>query len=145
MKRFIRLPWLALATSIMIAVTLMIATISFSGEETKAPATPQIIAIKFHADWCGFCKAMGPVFTDLQNKFDGKPVLFVTLDFTNRTTHHQSELLASALGAGQAYQDNQGTGFILLLDGQTREILARLTSTQTLKEMGAELDKLLAK
>ncbi|MCZ6681266.1 MAG: hypothetical protein O7E52_28950 [Candidatus Poribacteria bacterium] len=86
---------------------------------------------------------MGPIFTDLQNKFDGKPVLFVTLDFTNRTTHHQGELLASALGMGDAYKENQGTGFILLLDGQKRNILARLTSKHTLTEMGAELNKLL--
>ena len=88
---------------------------------------------------------MGTIFTDLQNKFDGKPVLFVTLDFTNRTTHHQSELLASALGMGEAYTANQGTGFILLLDSQTRNISARLTSKQTLKEMSAALNQLLEK
>lgn len=35
----------------------------------EQPSAPQIIAVKFHADWCGFCKAMSPVFTDLENKF----------------------------------------------------------------------------
>ena len=88
---------------------------------------------------------MGAIFTDLQNKFDGKPVLFVTLDFTNRTTHYQSELLASALGMGETYKGNQGTGFVLLLDGQTRDISARLTSKQTMKEMSAALNQLLEK
>lgn len=87
---------------------------------------------------------MGTIFTDLQNKFDGKPVLFVTLDFTNRTTHYQSELLASALGMGEAYKANQGTGFILLLN-QTRDISARLTSKQTLKEMSAAINQQLQK
>jgi hypothetical protein len=87
---------------------------------------------------------MGTIFTDLRNKFDGKSVLFVTLDFTNRTTHHQAELLASALGMDDTYEENRGTGFILLLDGQKRNILARLRSNQTLKEMGAALDELLA-
>ncbi|MYE88113.1 hypothetical protein F4X33_03860 [Candidatus Poribacteria bacterium] len=88
---------------------------------------------------------MGTIFTDLQNKFDGKPVLFVTLDFTNRTTHYQSELLASALEMGEAYKANQGTGFILLLDSQTRDISARLTSKQTLKEMSAAINQQLQK
>jgi hypothetical protein len=88
---------------------------------------------------------MGAIFTDLQNKFDGKPVLFVTLDFTNRTTHYQSELLASALGMGEAYKANQGTGFILLLGSEKRNISARLTSKQTLKEMSAEINKSLKK
>ena len=88
---------------------------------------------------------MGTIFTDLQNKFDGKPVLFVTLDFTNRTTHYQSELLASALRMGEAYKANQGTGFILLLDSQTRDISARLTSKQTMKEMSAAINQSLEK
>ena len=88
---------------------------------------------------------MGTIFTDLQNKFDGKPVLFVTLDFTNRTTHYQSELLASALGMSEAYKANQGTGFILLLDSQARDISARLTSKQTMKEMSAAINQQLQK
>jgi thiol-disulfide isomerase/thioredoxin len=142
MKRHIRFSWMALALSLTVAVTLIVANIGVPGEKTIA--SPKIIAIKFHADWCGYCKAMGSVFTDLTNKFDGKPVLFVTLDLTNRTTQHQAELLASALGVGDIYQENQGTGFIMLVDGQTREVSGRLTSNQTLKEMGDEINKLLA-
>ena len=32
------------------------------------------------------------------------------------------------------------TGFILLIDGKTREVITTLKSTQNLKEMGAELN-----
>ena len=105
----------------------------------EAPASPDLLAVKFHADWCGSCKKMGTVFEDLRNKYDGKSVLFVTLDLTNGTTRSQAEYLASALGFGDVYAQNAGTGFILLLDGKSRQQLAKLTADQNIKAMGAEL------
>jgi len=104
----------------------------------KAGSQPKIIAVKFHADWCGACKAMGSVFTDLRNKLDGKPVLFVELDFTNATTRHQSMLLASALGISPALKENPETGFILLFD-EKRQVTGKHTSRQTLKEIAAAI------
>lgn len=106
-----------------------------------APSAPDIVAVKFHADWCGSCKRMGTVFEDLRNKYDGKPVLFVELDLTNGTTRTQAEFLAAALGFGDVYAQNQGTGFILLLDGKSRQQLAKLTADQNIKAMGAEIVK----
>ena len=106
-----------------------------------APSSPDVVAVKFHADWCGSCKRMGTVFEDLRNKYDGKPVLFVELDLTNGTTRTQAEYLAAALGFGDVYAQNQGTGFILLLDGKSGQQLAKLTADQNIKAMGAEIVK----
>ncbi|MEM6797137.1 MAG: thioredoxin domain-containing protein, partial [Acidobacteriota bacterium] len=89
--------------------------------------------------WCGSCKKMGPVFEDLANKYDGESVLFVTLDLTNKTTRAQAEYMAASLGFGDVYAQNQGTGFILLLDGTSKKQLAKLTADQNIKAMGAEL------
>ena len=106
------------------------------GAEAVKDGAPKIIVVKFHADGCGACKAMGPVFTDLRNKLDGRPVLFVELDLTNATTRHQSMLLASALGLGRALKEHPGTGFILLFDEQ-RRVKGKLTARQSLKKMAA--------
>ena len=52
MKYPIQLRWIWIALSIMVATTLIVTTIGLSGEESdKEPAAPQIIAVKFHADW----------------------------------------------------------------------------------------------
>lgn len=103
-------------------------------------AIPAVIAVKFHADWCGSCKAMGPVFGELQNKFDTQPVLYVTFDHTQEFDRRQSKFLAMSLGLDKVWSEyGNKTGFILLVDGQTREIMTTLTHKQDLKQMGAAL------
>ena len=127
------------ATVKWLAATLLLALLMPVAAADAGPAQPEIMAVKFHADWCGSCKRMGPIFEDLRNKYDGKPVLFVELDLTNGTTRSQAEYLASALGFGDVYAQNQGTGFILLLDGTSRKQLAKLTADQNIKAMGAKI------
>lgn len=123
----------------LLVTTLLLPVILALPAVAEAPAKPDLLAVKFHADWCGSCKKMGTVFEDLRNKYDGKSVLFVTLDLTNSTTRSQAEFLASALGFGNVYAQNTGTGFILLLDGESRQQVAKLTADQNIKAMGAEL------
>ena len=52
MKSPVHLRWILVALSIMVTTTLIVTTHGLSGEESaKEPAAPQIIAVKFHADW----------------------------------------------------------------------------------------------
>lgn len=88
---------------------------------------------------------MGSVFEDLENKFDGKSVLFVTLDFTNITKRHKAVLMASALGIGPVLEEHKGTGFILLLDGKTKKVLKMLTSDMNAKRMTGAIQEALGK
>lgn len=101
--------------------------------------TPKILAVKFHADWCGSCKKLTPLFKDLENKFDGKNVLFVNLDFTNQTRKNRSLLLASGLNIGHIVEKNKGTGFVLLIDGKDKKILQKLTKKDAFKKMSASI------
>lgn len=111
-----------------------------------AAQAPALVVAKFHADWCGACRAMGDVATDLANKHDGQPVLFVTFDLTNATTRHQSEMRAAALGLGTLFDANRDkTGFLVLIDTASRTEVARLTREQSLKDMSAALLKALPK
>ena len=132
----------------LIAVAVLAVTATTTSAMDQAPATadsPKLIAIKFHADWCGSCKAMGDVFTDLANKLDGAPVLFVEIDQTNRTTAAQAEYMVAALGAGQLWGEYGGkTGFILLIDADTKQVAGKLTKEHSVKDMAKAVKEALA-
>ena len=123
-----------------VAATLMLCSMGSAWAQGDKAETPAVIAVKFHADWCGSCKAMGPVFEELQAKYDTQPVLFVTLDHTREFNRRQSQYLAKSLGLHKIWAANGGkTGFILLIDGQSGEVVRKLTREHDIKKMGAAL------
>ena len=95
----------------------------------------KLLALTFHADYCGACKALKPNVVALQPKLDGEAVEWVKFDFTTAETKQKSRELASELGDSDIYQKNQATGFVLLVDAETKETVGRLTSSQSSDEM----------
>jgi len=132
------------AVAIMLASLATLSQTSLAqSEPNRADAeTPQakVIAVKFHADWCGYCKAMGPVFEELQAKHDQEPVLFVEFDQTREFGKRQSAYMADAMGLDGVWAEHGGkTGFVLLIDATTKRIMKRLSHEQNLKQMGSAL------
>lgn len=130
MKKFI------LLSSVLFA---MFASTTFSYAQT---APPTLIVAKFHADWCGKCKGL-PTMSDLENKFKDENVLFVVLDMTNKSTKHQSELLASALGITSVYEQNNSTGFLAVIDTKSKMLKTKLYQDKNLTQMTSEIKNLL--
>jgi len=117
---------------------------SVHAEDKSANA---LYAVKFHADWCSSCKVLGPNVEAARGKadLDNKNVLFVTLDLTNATTRHQSSLLASALGLAETYKTNDGkTGFVLLVNAQTGDVVGKLTKEQNSNAIVAAINEKIA-
>lgn len=104
--------------------------------------SPDLIALKLHADWCGSCKSMGDIFIDLTNKFDGEPVLFIKLDKTNKSNALQSEFLLAELGLGKLWNEyGKKTGMILLIDSRTGKVSKTLTADMDFKQMAGAIHK----
>jgi len=125
----------------LLAIVAFAATGIGAGQDTAAnPGGPQIIAVKFHADWCGYCKQMGSVFEEMQAKYDQQPVLYVTFDQTRDFNRTQSQYLAHAMDLACVWKEHGGsTGFVLLIDAKTKQVVQKLTHEQNLKQMGAAL------
>ena len=92
-------------------------------------------AVKFHADYCGGCKALTPSLKELDTKLDGEGVEFVKFDFTSDESKVKSEKMASKLGLNELYTSNKGTGYVLLVDADSKETVGKLTSRQSVDEM----------
>jgi len=123
----------------IILFTLLISHTGFSQKQNNINP-PKLIAVKFHADWCRVCRAMGPVFEDLQNKMDGSDVLFIKLDFTNNKTKNQANLLGAELGLANILKRNyRKTGFILVIDAKTKKVLKKLTINDDLLSMETKI------
>lgn len=138
-------------TSLLFILTVLAASIVAnrtiqSSEKAMSVEGPKIIAVKFHADWCGYCKTMGPVFEELEAKFDQEPVLYVTFDQTREHNRKQSQYLEHVMGLDHVWSEHAcTTGFILLIDGKTKQIVDKLTHDQDLKTMGATLQEAVKK
>lgn len=88
---------------------------------------PEIVAATFASAWCPACKVLEPKLRKVIPGFAGKPVAFVEFDFTFGP---REELKAEAerFGIGDLYERNKGaTGFTVLVDADTGEIVDTLT------------------
>ncbi len=103
--------------------------------DVEEKSETKLVAAVFHADYCGACKKMKPEVAALQPKLEGKNVEWVDFDFTTAETKAESKKKAEKLGISELYADNQATGFVLLIDSESKETVAKLTSNQTSDEM----------
>ncbi len=110
---------------------------AFKSEKTSV--NPDYLVVKFHADWCGNCKAMGSSFEDLQGKFKDDNIEFVKFDLTNDKTSALAESKAKQIGISDILDKNRKTGFILIIDNTTKKILYKLTKKDSTDAMETKI------
>ena len=115
-----------------------------SGADYVLEQEPEVIAVTFASAWCSSCKILQPRLAKVIPDFADKPVKFVELDFTYGQRGAIEEK-ARAEGLADIYPDFKGaTGFTLLVDYDTGEIIDSLTINHTQPAMRAALSQALA-
>ena len=136
MKRMNAIGLLALAMMVVGSVNLSEASAADKSADSGASGGAELVVVKFHADWCGSCKAMGDTFKDLTSKMDSEPVLFVELDQTTTAGRDQAGYLMNAMGGSAVWDEFGGkTGFILVLNPEDMSVVGKLTKDMNFKEM----------
>ena len=118
---------------IVLLFAVILTQAAFKAE--KKLVNPDYLVVKFHADWCGNCLAMGSSFEDLQEIFKEKNIEFVKFDLTDKGTTAKAEAKAKQIGISNILDDNRKTGFILIIDNLTKEILYKLTKNDSVDVM----------
>ncbi|GJL92556.1 thioredoxin domain-containing protein [Hyphococcus sp.] len=131
-------------------VVFGIAIFAFTGRTTASGADyrlerePEIVAVTFASAWCSSCKILQPRLAEVIPDFADKPVKFVELDFTFGQRGAVEEK-ARAEGLAEIYPRFKGaTGFTLLVDHKTGEIIDTLTMNHSKPAMRAALAQALA-
>ncbi len=105
---------------------------------------PEIVAATFSSAWCSSCKVLEPRLSKVIPAFADQPVKFVKLDFT-LGQREQIEEQARAEGLGDVYPRFKGaTGFTLLVDRETGEIVDMLTMKHSQAAMRAAIAQSIA-
>lgn len=117
---------------------------SATGADYALAREPELIAVTFASAWCSSCKILEPRLASVIPDFADKPVKFIELDFTFGQ-RGELEQQARAEGLADIYPRFKGaTGFTLLVDKDTGEIIDTLTIDYSKQAMRAALARALA-
>ncbi|MEZ5892528.1 MAG: thioredoxin domain-containing protein [Parvularculaceae bacterium] len=115
-----------------------------SGAEYTLDREPEVVAATFASAWCSTCKILQPRLAKVIPDFKDQPVKFVELDFTYGQGD-SVEQKAAAEGLAEIYPRFKGaTGFTLLVDRDTGEIIDSLTINYDQDAMRAAIARAIA-
>lgn len=131
------------------AVFIVAAAVAFvSRPATKVEQAfegrPELVAATFSSAWCPPCRILKPRLAKALPAFRNAPVKFVDYDFTfGEIEKLRKEAAADGLGAAfDRY--SKATGFTLLVDAETGEVIDILTIDYSAKAMRASIERALA-
>lgn len=129
----------------LLFIGLLLASLNYTNAfaENGDKKDPKLFAVIFYADWCSACKAIAPSVMDLQDQLKNESVKFVKFDFTNSKTKQSTVALAKELGLDKILKENNGTGYVLLVNPENKERLAKFTKQYSTKQMYDEINKYL--
>lgn len=135
----------ALACALLVAAGAGVAGRLRAGDDaTPFVGEPEIIAATFSSAWCAACAVLEPKLARVTPAFASAPVAFVKFDFSFGPRDETREA-AERFGLEGLYERNKGaTGFTVLVDADTGEIVDTLTMNFSEAAMKSAIARALA-
>lgn len=101
---------------------LLLGPAALGGHHEAGEATDRPYLVKVHADWCGTCTRLGPVWERLEAAY-GKRAQLVVFDVTDRDAVARSREAAERLGLVEFFDDHKSrTGTVAVLGGDRKPV-----------------------
>ena len=129
-----------------VATALVAAGVNGSPEDSMrrsaSPRLPDVIVVRVHADWCGACKKLAPVYSELKGRTNDQAILYLTLDMTDDATRRQAEYLAGVLGIDRLWlEQGRKVGSVVLIDGKRKRVVSTMGAPYDVKSIEAAVRK----
>jgi len=106
----------------------------------EAASTTRPFVVKLHARWCPVCMITKDVWSQIAETYSTR-VHLVVLDFTNQANTDASQAEAKRLGLERMFDEYAGsTGTVLVLDGRTKEVKARIVGSRDFGDYRSAID-----
>ncbi|WP_306016779.1 thioredoxin domain-containing protein [Oceanicaulis sp. MMSF_3324] len=103
-------------------------------------APPRLVAALFRSNWCGPCKILEPRYERVISEYADAPLDRVRFDSSFGRRDALADRAREA-GIASAYDAASGrTGFVLLIDRETQDVLARITARYSEDDIAGALD-----
>ena len=113
-------PRLRFALAALLGLALGLAPAAHAEPAADDPQRPLVVRI--HADWCGTCTRLGPVWERLEAAY-GKRAQLVVFDVTDRDAVARSREAAERLGLVEFFDDHKSrTGTVAVLGGDRKPV-----------------------
>ncbi|WP_338767048.1 thioredoxin fold domain-containing protein [Bernardetia sp. ABR2-2B] len=112
-----------------------------STETTKSPS--KVTAVVFHADWCPYCTKLSDKIESIKADIDISDVEFIRFDFTDKDTKEATQAFAAANSVMSVLENHKGTGFLVLIDSETKEELVKIGAKDSKEKIKASFEKYL--
>jgi thiol-disulfide isomerase/thioredoxin len=105
-------------------------------------ADKPLTAVMFYSNWCGACQILDPKIDSVKPDFASRPVNFVKFDFSYALLRGEAlRKLADENNLTHIYAQNKSkTGFMLLIDPDTEQVLDVVTVRDNAPDIAAKLN-----
>ena len=111
----------------------------------RASQGASVIVLRTSAQWCKLCTSAKSAFSKLEDELSAEPVLFVTLDRTDKASTRQAVYLTNALGLQESVGDGLcKVGTVTIVDAQSKQLISTTQLSPNVDTMVRTVNKSLA-